>query len=340
MSRARLSVLMSFPAPSERSNPFGTLLVGAVESTGDVVVQHFSWRSALLGRYDVFHVHWPELLFRGRGPLRTWSKRLLGAALIGRIRVMGTPVVRTVHNIAPHESGGRTERLLLRAVDHSTTVRVVLNDQTPTPPGAPVELIVHGHYRDWYDLSLLPGARAGEVGFFGRIRPYKGLEELIAAYRQVPQGVPPTHLTIMGALEAPALAEQLTELAHGDPRIGLDFGFVTDSDLVRLVGRCQLVVLPYTDMHNSGAALAALSLGRPVLVPDNPVTRQMLEEFGDPWIQTFHPPLAPGDLVAAVARVGDLPQGSIPAMDSREWDAIGRDHVRVYRRAIKIMSRE
>ena len=63
---------------------------------------------------------------------------------------------------------------------------------------------------------------------------------------------------------------------------GLDMTlrYVSEDEFVEVVTSSELVVLPYRFMHNSGTALAALSLGRPVLVPDNDVNRALSSEVG------------------------------------------------------------
>ena len=52
-------------------------------------------------------------------------------------------------------------------------------------------------------------------------------------------------------------------------------------------------MLPYRHMHNSGAALTALSLDRPVLVPETDVNRDLARETGPGWVVTFAGELRP-----------------------------------------------
>ena len=74
-----------------------------------------------------------------------------------------------------------------------------------------------------------------------------------------------------GKPSTPELAQELTDAAAGK-RVSLDLTFQTDAQLVEVVSSAVVVALPYTEMYNSGAALLALSLDRPILVPDNAVT--------------------------------------------------------------------
>ncbi len=58
----RLRVLQSFKEPGPYTNPYVVMLREALTATPGLEVLTFSWRTALLGRYDVFHVHWPETI--------------------------------------------------------------------------------------------------------------------------------------------------------------------------------------------------------------------------------------------------------------------------------------
>ena len=65
----RLTVMQSFGAIRETTNPYQTQLVDALAEHVDVRL--FSWRGALLGELDALHVHWPEVLIRDRTVART-----------------------------------------------------------------------------------------------------------------------------------------------------------------------------------------------------------------------------------------------------------------------------
>jgi beta-1,4-mannosyltransferase len=106
---------------------------------------------------------------------------------------------------------------------------------------------------------------------------------------------------------------------------------------VEVVTSAQLVVLPYREMHNSGTALTALSLDRPVLVPDNEVTRRLAHEVGDAWVHHFRGDLDARDIETALDEAAALGDSDRPDLSLREWDRAGADHVRAYRRAVALL---
>lgn len=329
-STETVTVLESFPPPRATSvNPFTLQLAESLRDAG-VDVRYFRWRDALFGRYDVFHVHWPENLAAGRTPVRALVRQALTALLIGRLVLSRRPLVRTVHNLDRPEGLGRGERALLDAIDRVTALRIVLNDHTPLPPAAASATIVHPHFREWFADFARQEPIHGRLGFVGRIRRYKGVEALVAAVSATP-GVT---ARIGGYPSTPELAAEVERLAAPSGRIVLDFGFISDALLVDIVTSSELVVLPYRVMHNSAAALTALSLDRPVLVPSNAVTEALRDEVGSDWVHTFRGDLAPADIERALAAVRSAPRGARPRLVGRTWELSASGHVAAFTRAL------
>jgi beta-1,4-mannosyltransferase len=329
-----LIVQQSFPRPRATTNPYLRLLGDAIARQPGVGVRVFSWRSALTARYDVFHVHWPEILVSGRTPLRALARQLLTALLILRLTVLRVPIVRTLHNAEAHEGLNARQRFLVGLLERRTALVIRLNDFTEVRSGIAVETIPHGHYRDWYDgVAEAPPRERGHVAYVGLIRPYKGVEDLVEAFRDVPGDV---RLTAAGKPSTVELRSRLTDLAEADDRIDLELRFLDDDDLVSTVRRAQLVVLPHRKMHNSGSALTALSLDRPVLVPRNEVNDRLAEEVGGVWVQEFSGELTGQDIERALDSVRSLTDDDRPDLSAREWADAGVQHVAAYRRAIVI----
>ncbi|RKR72935.1 glycosyl transferase [Frondihabitans australicus] len=331
----RLVVQQSFPRPRPTTNPYLRLLGDAIARQPGVGVLPFSWRSALLGRYDVFHVHWPEILVQGASPVKTAVRQLLTLALVVRLAATRTPVVRTLHNVEAHEGLSRPRRLLLGLLDRRTTLVIRLTDSTPVPPGVLSETIPHGHYRDWYPRPDGSERQAGHVAYFGLIRPYKGVEDLVSVFRELPGDV---SLTAAGKPSSDELRDELRRLADGDDRIDLDLRYLDDDALARTVGRAELVVLPHRSMHNSGSVLAALSLDRPVLVPATEINTRLAEEVGPEWVYEYDDTLRASDIERALEGASRLTGDDRPDLSGREWDDAGRRHVEAYRRAISAMT--
>ncbi|GAA1732195.1 GDP-mannose--glycolipid 4-beta-D-mannosyltransferase [Isoptericola hypogeus] len=329
-----LLVMQASRRPRPTTNPYNVMLCEGLDRAPDVRLEYFSWPRAILGRFDVFHVHWPELLVGGHRAAGRATRELLTALFLIRIVLTRRPVVRTVHNLHPPEGLSWTQRTLVRAVDRLTTLRIMINETTPVPDGTPAAVVLHGDYRPWYGRFTAAGRERGRVAYFGSIRRYKSVDRLLEAFRQTED--PELTLVVAGGPSTTELADQVRSLAQGDPRIELALRFVPDDELVRLVTRSSLVCLPYRHMHNSGSVLAALSLARPVLVPDNEANRSLADEVGADWVLLFDDELTGTDLEKAVAHAESLAPGAAPDLSRRGWDVGIAGHVDAYRRAVAI----
>jgi glycosyltransferase involved in cell wall biosynthesis len=185
------------------------------------------------------------------------------------------PLVLTAHDLLPREprpGQARAQRRLYDRVDavvvHSDHGRRLLTG-LGVPP-AKVHVIHHGAFEHLTRLPIeipLPPELAQVTGpvvlFFGLLRPYKGLEPLLRAWR----GVQGAELWIVGR---PRMAlEPLRALAT--PSVRFVPRFVSDSELPAFFRRADVVVLPYSRterLDQSGVLATALAFGRPGVVSD------------------------------------------------------------------------
>jgi len=297
-----------------------------------VTLVQFSWRALLTGRWEVFHLHWPDAMVRRAGPVRSLGACVLLSAGVLRARWSGRRIVRTLHNVEPHERQGLVVRATLRLVDRATNGWIRLNDHTPSPPHGFVVTIPHGTYADWYADAPHPARVPGRLVYAGLVRPYKGVDDLIATFEQLDG--PDLSLHVSGRPADADYGRTVARLANRDPRIVVDLRHVPDDVLAREIGEAMLVVLPYREMHNSGAALLALSLDRPVLVPANGVTDALACEVGEQWVQRFSGELDADALRRALEAVRAL-VGS-PDLSARSWEAIADAHVAAFVRAVGV----
>jgi beta-1,4-mannosyltransferase len=335
-SDSALVVLESVPAPRPTTNPYVVQLLRSLESVPGVTVLTFSWRTALLGKYDVFHVHWPENLAQGHSPAKSLARRVLTRLLLSRLRRRRIPIVRTLHNLERPSGLSPAEYRILERLDTRTTLTVRLNDLTPIADGTAFETIPHGHYRDWFAPFPRSATVAGRLGYFGLIRRYKNVAHLVSVATSLPSDF---SLRVAGSPSTPEIAAEVRAARDSDNRITLDFHFLSDAELVEVVTESELVVLPYTEMHNSGSVLACLSLGRPVLLQDNAVNRALSAEVGAGWITLYEHELEVDDILSAFASIAASPPTAEPDLRLREWNDVGERHVAAYRRALVLARR-
>jgi hypothetical protein len=107
---------------------------------------------------------------------------------------------------------------------------------------------------------------------------------------------------------------------------------------VELATSSELIVLAYRFMHNSGSVLAALSMGRPVLVPRNQANEALAREVGAEWVHMYD-----GDDLDAETLVSSWQAASAlagtPDLSRREWADAGRAHRDAFRAAVRVKRR-
>jgi glycosyltransferase involved in cell wall biosynthesis len=186
------------------------------------------------------------------------------------------PSVLTAHDLLPREprpGQAAAQRRLYDAVDavvaHSQYGRARLVDGFRVAPEK-VHVIPHGAFehltRQPDERPLPPELRSVDVPvvlFFGLLRPYKGLEVLLEAWR----GIAGAELWIVGHPRMPL--GPLQSAADGSVRFVPRF--VPDAELPGFFRRADVVVLPYTQTERfdqSGVLATALAFGKPIVASD------------------------------------------------------------------------
>ncbi|MDE8650468.1 glycosyltransferase [Novosphingobium album (ex Liu et al. 2023)] len=328
-----LTILLSLAPPDGTTRYVDQVTAAAPPQ---VSFRFFSWREALFGRYDAFHVHWPEFLIRDGHPARRMARLALFRLLLARLRLRGAALVRTLHNLHPHEPGDAFEQRSLERCDRHTDLFIRLNAATPLE-GKTGVTILHGHYRGRYRGVEGLAFEPGRILYFGLIKPYKGVERLLEVFRGMSDA--DLRLRVVGKPSG-SLRELVEGQCRDDPRITARLEFVPDDVLAQEVCGAELVVLPYREMHNSGAILVALSLDRPVLVPRSPSNAMLAAEVGPGWINMFEGELTSDILRDCLARVRDTPRAARPRLEGRDWSVVGDLHYKAYRTAIALRRQE
>jgi glycosyltransferase involved in cell wall biosynthesis len=328
--RPQLRVLQSVPPLTTKSNPYLKNLEASLPQ--EVETRYYSIQNCLLWPFDVLHVQWPENLVRSRRRVLTLAKRAVFPFLMLRLSLTRVAVVQTVHNDRPHESLTRIEKYATAMVDRRTTLYIRLNGETPisTRPGVPSLVIPHGPYVSRAAELGRVESVPGRIVFFGKIRRYKNTVGLIEAFHGLDRRYT---LEVIGEAVPVTLAEDVSRAASGEPRINLRLGFADEDDLQKAILESELVVLPYSHMSNSGAVLLALSLGRPVLVPQTPATAALADEVGPLWVQRYEGPITTTAICVAVGAVVGRRTWRPPDLSKRAWDVQGEAFYAAYRRS-------
>lgn len=334
-------------------NPYVELLRQGLDAIPDV--QAVSRRDLTPGwvweqrrRLDVIHLHWVELQIASPSRRRALKKfaRLVTALVLARLA--GITFVYTVHNLAHHEGKhARLNRWANRWV-FALADAVHVHDEAVAGQLAAlygrkddVYVVPHGNYIGAYPVTDSREDARRRLGlspqqkvflFLGQIRPYKGVEELIAAFREL-QGED-CALIIAGNPQDGEYAARIAAAARGNSRIRLRLGYVPDEELHRYLLAADVDVLPYREVTTSGAALLAFSFGLPVVAPNIGCFPRLVQ--GNRGV-LYEPDDARG-LVDALTRAAALDRDAtrreaLAYAESLAWDRLAQQHLAAYRRA-------
>jgi glycosyltransferase involved in cell wall biosynthesis len=204
-------------------------------------------------------------------------------------KVMGKKVVLTAHNVNAGRRDSkdslfnrRTLRLQYGLADHifvhTEKMKNELLERFHVAESA-ITIIPYGINNAVPDTDLtsaqakrLLGIREGEktILFFGAIKPYKGLEHLVAAFQPIANTQAQYRLIIAGERkrgceEYWAKIQQAIERDSSRQQVIQKIEFIPDEETELYFKAADVAVLPYTEIFQSGILFLAYSFGLPVI---------------------------------------------------------------------------
>jgi glycosyltransferase involved in cell wall biosynthesis len=186
------------------------------------------------------------------------------------------PRVLTMHNVIRREAVDvRLAQKMDAVIVHTRHGAELLGG------GERVHVIPHGAFEHLThqrrEEPLPPELAAVErpvVLYFGLVRPYKGVDVLVEAFRQVEDA----ELWVVGRpLEVSV--EHLRRLAPAG-RVRFVDRYVSDAELPAFFRRADLLVLPHLNVDVSGVLFAGLAFGKAMLMSDVGGFRELVDEHG------------------------------------------------------------
>ncbi|BFM05545.1 hypothetical protein GCM10025791_17540 [Halioxenophilus aromaticivorans] len=107
--------------------------------------------------------------------------------------------------------------------------------------------------------------------------------------------------------------------------------FLSDEDLVAEIEASDLVVFPYNDVLNSGAAIFALSVGRPIYASGVKPFLELREMVGADWVHIYEGELEPEKLLNALGAARLLREREVePDLAAFSWGLIADKHAEFF----------
>lgn len=163
---------------------------------------------------------------------------------------------------------------------------------------------------------------------FGTIRPYKGVEDAVAAFDRLPRRlIARSRLLVVGeSWEGWTAPLEAIAASPNRDRITLINRYVSDAEVAACFAAADAVVLPYRRSSASGPLHIAMSCGLPVVVTE---VGGLVEAAGSYAGTRFVPPAAPDALAGAMAEV--IGRRGARFEDPHSWDATIGAYQRLFR---------
>lgn len=286
------------------------------------------------GRPDILHMHWlhEQIMGLRKGPSRFRMLRLAAELMV--FRLLGVRVVWTIHNLRAHETtnpemelrfnGWIARRLCDRLIVHGETARtaVISAYRLSGCDAEKVGVVPHpgaaGHYPTGASreearrrLGLAHGDRV--FLFLGKVRTYKGVTRALEVLRRIPGER--LWFIIAGIPKPLELGDELRNTC-ADPRVILNLAFVPSDEVQVYMAAADVVVCPFQRVLTSGSLLLAMSFGKPVVVPQLDVIRDVVDEKG----AIFFDPGSAADLERAFQRAASLDSAALLRMG--RWNSV------------------
>jgi len=238
------------------------------------------WIPSILGALRLIRRRRPRAVL-----FEWWTGAVLHTYLLLALaaRLQGARIIVEIHELQDTGEAGigparsyvrRVGAWLMRMADaylvHSDFDRAALREAFPVGE-RPVRVARLGPFSH-YDVSESAPLRDAPPGacnilFFGTIRPYKGLEDLVRAFELIARE--DCWLTVVGETwEGWSEPLELIERSPLRERITLVNRYVSDADAARWFAGADVVALPYRRSSASGPLHMTMDAGLPVVVGD------------------------------------------------------------------------
>ncbi|AFK64265.1 hypothetical protein TKWG_23340 [Advenella kashmirensis WT001] len=278
-------------APLAQINPFQRLLYCRASQAGYAVVPtvqftdlaSINWK----GR-SVIHLHWLASVLAGsETQVETQERVVAFEQEMLRWRRGGHKILWTLHNVLPHNTHFPEAEIALRRVlvENSDAIHILSEQSVEEArkyyavPDDKIFFVPHPSYEGWYanvgdkaaarlDLGLEPD----EFAFvqFGALQPYKGVLQLVDAFRSLKQRYPLRRFRLVVAgnpVDKQYVGQILDAIAY-EPEIRLIQSAMQEKEIQTLFNAADVLVAPYVKTLNSGVSLLAATFKKPLVAPN------------------------------------------------------------------------
>lgn len=346
-----------------KENPYQNALIESLEKQG-AFVSLYDFPTAYLPlnrlinqnpELGTLHLHWINEYIAStlwsNSRIISMARMLLLAMDIILVRIRGVSVIWTIHNSVSHESKNKKNEIISRKIIATACTRIIIHSKSALKEVERIYkikisrktlVIPHGNYDGHYNecptTTLKPLERIDEknnivILFFGIIRPYKGVDKLIHAFRTSKRK--DIRLLIAGKCHDPNTREIIDKSIDHDKRIECILDFIPKHEVKNLFIKSDIVAIPFEKTLTSGSTILALTMGRPLLLPEIAKVFDLADEDFSYFFKS----------IDDLSRIIDsLEKNQLRGMrdlsrkkaDSLSWDNIGIETLKAYKKDLLV----
>jgi beta-1,4-mannosyltransferase len=338
-------------------NPYQALLYNALVQIDVGQVYEFTPSKIILTKGNkILHIHWPDVFLATAKGWRFWAKLFSLRVLFVITGFLRIPIVWTAHNIkrTGQHNAALMEKFFWPWFAHKIDGIIYMNKSSKLKAEelfanwsqVPNAVIPHGHYGPIIAANnLMPPSAINKkpnVLFFGSITKYKNANKLLETFLELPLGF--ATLRIKGKMSNIEPDNELLKILDSLPydqkeNVFFENRFLDDNELIQAIRESDLVVFPYSDVLNSGAAIFALSVGKPILASDTPLFRDLKEQVGDDWVRLISDVLDADMLLRAIKHSIKLRDSTKkPDLSVFDWYLVAQKTKEFYENVLSVRS--
>ena len=234
-----------------------------------VETYRFIVKKAISEHFEVVHVQWFQF-----SPVDYY--------FLKKLRDNGIKVVVSVHDILPFNE--KKYDLLFHKKIYGLCNQIIVQAETNIKrfdelfpeDSDKVSFIPHGHFLDFADKHGMEESRKRlnipvdktVLLFFGQIKKVKGVGVLLEAFGQLAQHRNDLYLVIAGSVwkdDFKPYQEIIKRNGLNDSQLKADIRFIPDDEVGYYYSACDVAMMPYLDVYQSGVIQLVYAYGKPAV---------------------------------------------------------------------------
>jgi glycosyltransferase involved in cell wall biosynthesis len=347
------------------NSPYQSLLYNEVQKNPDITIKYLRSKyggslllldlplriikNRMLG-FAIFHLHWVAFTSASKNKITQLFSFIYTLCIIGFIKLLGYKLVWTIHNIVPHETITANDLFITKLLCKISDRKIVHSQSTINELeklGCSVQnitIVPHGNYVSYYkDTVTKKDARdflkikqnTFVFLFFGELKRYKGIEELLEVFTHISASHKNILLLISGKVCDKEIYSVISSHKSSLKNTALFYiRHIEDDEVQYFMHAADIVVYAFKKITTSGSVLLALSFGKPIIYPLMGSLEDLPENIGFSYIPSDKNGLYNAmttALTTSQEKLTERKKNAYKYVQSLSWEKIAEQTITIYK---------